>query len=64
MTIICDVPLYVHSQSNHPRSVLKNIPRSINDRLSKLSSSEEIFDAAVPPYQQAISNAGYRYKMK
>ena len=59
-----DVPLYVHSQSNHPRSVLKNIPRSINDRLSKLSSSEEIFDAAVPPYQQAISDAGYSYKMK
>ena len=64
MTIICDLPLYVHSQSNHPRSVLKNIPRSINDRLSKLSSSEEIFDAAVPPYKQAISNAGYSYKMK
>ena len=59
-----NVPLYVHSQSNHPHSVLKNIPRSINDRLSKLSSSEEIFDAAVPPYQQAISDAGYSYKMK
>ena len=64
MTIICDVPLYVHSQSNHPRSVLKNIPRSINDRLSKLSSNEEIFDAAVPPYQKAISDAGYSYQMK
>ena len=59
-----DVPLYVHSQSNHPRSVLKNIPRSINDRLSKLSSSEEIFNTAVPPYQQAISDAGYDYKLK
>ena len=59
-----DVPLYVHSQSNHPRSVLKNIPRSINDRLSKLSSREEIFNTTTPPYQQAISDAGYNYKLK
>ena len=33
-------------------------------RLSKLSSSEEIFNTAVPPYQQAISDAGYDYKLK
>ena len=41
-------------------------PRSINDRLSisKLSSSEEIFNTTVPPSQQAISDAGYDFKLK
>ena len=35
--------LYVNSQSNHPPSILRNIPISVNKRLSELSSSEEIF---------------------
>ena len=28
------IPLYVHRKSNHPPSILKNIPESINKRLS------------------------------
>ena len=46
-----DVPLYVHSDSNHPPVVLKNIPESINRRLSALSSSEEMFLSVVQKYQ-------------
>ena len=33
-----DVPLYVNKESNHPPSIKKNIPLSINKRLSALSS--------------------------
>ena len=33
-----DTPLYVHSGSNHPPRVLKNIPISVNRRLSKIRS--------------------------
>ena len=33
-----NVPLYVHKKSNHPPSILKNIPDSINKRLSEISS--------------------------
>ena len=40
-----DVPNYVHHQSNHPPSVLKNIPAAINRRISALSSSEEMFES-------------------
>ena len=29
-----NIPLYVHSKSNHPPSILRNIPASINKRLS------------------------------
>ena len=34
-----DGPIYVDSGSNHPRSVLKNIPVGIGKRLSRISSS-------------------------
>ena len=47
-------PVYVNKESNHPRSVLENIPKSVNMRLSKISSSKEIFDSAIPPYQEAL----------
>ena len=39
---------YVHSDSNHPPAILKNIPLSINKRLSSLSSSEEMFNEIAP----------------
>ena len=35
-----DHPLYVHTDSNHPPTVLKRIPKSINKRLSSVYSSE------------------------
>ena len=58
------VPTYVHKLSNHPPSVLKNIPQSVNDRLCKLSSSKELFDAASPQYQESLKQSGYSYKLE
>ena len=57
------IPIYVNRESNYPRSVLKNIPKSVNLRLSKISSSKEIFDSACPPYQEALNKSGYDYKL-
>ena len=37
-----NVPLYVHDNSNHPPNIIRNIPESINRRLS---------DEAAPLYQ-------------
>ena len=31
-------PLYIDSRSNHPPNIIKQLPKSINDRLSALSS--------------------------
>ena len=53
--------LYVHKQSNHPPNTIKNIPKSINRRLSVISSNENIFIKAIPPYQDALKNGGYDY---
>jgi len=54
-----NIPLYVHSQSNHPPAILKNIPESINRRLSYITSNEDLFKNSVQPYQKALSDSGY-----
>ena len=58
-----DTPLYVHSQSNHPRKVLENIPLAVNDRLNRISANKAAFDRAIPPYQQALRDSGYHHTL-
>ena len=59
-----DIPIYVNRESNHPPNVLKNIPLGINQRLSRISANEEVFNKAVPPYQQALEKSGFKHKLK
>jgi hypothetical protein len=59
-----NVPQYVHRLSNHPPSVLRNIPANVNKRLSSISSNEKMFESAAPQYQEAINKSGYTYKLK
>ena len=35
--------LYVNKKSNHPPSTLKNIPESVNNRLTRNSKNENVF---------------------
>ena len=58
-----NTPLYVNSQSNHPKKVLENIPLAVNERLNRISSNKSVFDAATPPYQEALRKSGYKEKM-
>ena len=55
--------LYVHKQSNHPKTIIKNIPENINNRLSSLSSDEQQFKNTIQPYQDALTNSGYDYRL-
>ena len=59
-----NTPLYIHTKSNHPPVIIKNIPESINKRLSDISSDKESFDRAAIPYQRALEHSGYNYKLK
>ncbi len=59
-----NTPKYVHRQSNHPPSILRNIPESINRRLSSISSDKKSFDDAAPPYQEALDKSGYSHQLK
>ena len=57
-------PLYVHAKSNHPSSILKNIPENINKRLSILSSNEQVFRSSTTLHQEALKASGYDYKLQ
>ena len=59
-----DIPLYVHTQSNHPKKILENIPLAVNERLNRISSNRSVFDAASPPYQEALQKSGYSHKLQ
>ena len=59
-----DRPLYVHRHSNHPPSVLRAIPKSINKRLTSISSSAREFNRAKGDYQEALDNSGYNFVLE
>ena len=59
-----DTPKYVNANSSHPPSVIKHIPKSVEARLSVLSSSETEFNRASPPYKEALKKVGYSYEIK
>ena len=58
-----DTPLYISTLSNHPPSILKAVPKGINQRLSNLSANEEIFNNSIPVYQEALQKSGHNYKL-
>ena len=54
---------YTRVNSDQPPSILKQLPKSIEKRLSSLSSSKEIFKETAPYYEQYLSNCGYKEKL-
>ena len=55
--------MYVNINSNHPPTVLKNIPLGINSRLSMISANKTVFDAAATAYPEALANSGYQHTL-
>ena len=55
---------YIHVESNHPPNTIKQIPKTIEKRLSQLSSSEEIFNESAPFYEDKLHKSGYQQKIK
>ena len=56
--------LYIHSLSNHPPNVTKQIPNSIQERLSKISSNGDIFNTAKREYEDALKKSGFKADFK
>ena len=54
---------YIHVNSDHPQSISKQLPMSIEKWLSSLSSSKDVFEEAAPYYEQHISNCRYKEKL-
>ena len=59
-----NVPIYVNTKSNHPPYVLSAIPKGVNKRLSSISSNDDVFKKATPPYQEALEKSGFEYTLK
>ena len=58
-----DNPLYINASSNHPPSIIKQLPKNISKRISEISSSKEIFDEAAPYYNNALKASGYKKRI-
>ena len=56
-------PIYVSTSSNHPPSVIKEIPHMIENRISKLSCNKEEFERVKPFYQNILKESGYDYNI-
>ena len=58
-----NTPQYINIHSNHPPSILRRIPETINRRLSKISSNKQSFDSSTHPYQEALKKSGFNYNL-
>ena len=54
-----DSLLYIKKGSNHPPQTIKQLPKTISDRLSKNSSIEELFDESKEEYENPLKQSGY-----
>jgi len=52
-------PLYINVKSNHPPNIIKQLPDSINRRISDISCNEDEFNKAKTTYDDALKSSGY-----
>ena len=52
-------PLFIDSHSNHPPSITKQLPSSVGNRISQLSSNQEAFSKSAPLYEAALHRSHY-----
>ena len=58
-----DKPLYINTRSNHPPSIIKQLPSGINKRISSLSCNAEEFEKAIPAYNDALQKSGFTQRL-
>ena len=54
---------YVNHRSNHPPAIFRIKPDAIKKRLFKISSGEQAFNSAAPPYQKALKDSGHDHEL-
>ena len=55
--------VYILKHSNHPTTILNELPKSIAKRISYLSSSENIFHNAITVYKEAIRKRSFTFDL-
>ena len=56
--------IHVNAEPNHPPSIIKQLPNSIELKLPQLSANEEIFKNPIIPCNEALTKAGYKQQMR
>ena len=51
---------YINTGSNHPQSIIRELPKMIAKRLSSISSNKNIFDNYKLRYEEALKKSGYK----
>ena len=59
-----DDPLYINIKSNHPTSILQQLPKSISKRIWEISSNEYIFNQSILYYENAFRRSRYNVSQK
>ena len=59
-----NAPFYIHAKSNHPLSIVKQLPKMVNKRILDLSCGESAFNNAKVSYELALKHRGYKSEMK
>ena len=53
-------PSYINVNSNHPKAIIKQVPKAVNLRIRNLSANEEIFRKGSKMYIDALKSSGYK----
>ena len=57
-------PGYIDISSNHSPEIIKHLTQTIGERLSRNSSSAEIFEQWKPDCEEALEKCGYKPKLQ
>ena len=57
-----NITQYINKGSNHPPSIIRNIPDIVNRRINTISSNEEMFNSSKQFYEDALKSSGYNIK--
>ena len=53
-------PSYININSNHPNSIIKQVPKAVNTRISRLSSDKKNFHESSKMYIEALKNSMFK----
>ena len=53
-------PSYINVNSNHPKNIIKQVPKAVNLRICKLSANEKIFKESSKMYIDALKNSSFK----
>ena len=57
-------PHYINRHSNHPPNILKQLPKSIETRISETSSNIDVFNISIKTYNDALHESNFKETLR